>query len=446
MSFKSSDYLGRLAKMQHSDYVSGYMKLGEVLKSLSIHPQSFEISKQNFFDSPITELTSSGVQHIRASLGARDKSVCSMVQTCQVNWAITILENTLAIQLNKTNENWDTAGKLNIRTNLNGKEDPLADWTTDMSQAAQRYYSKTAQGLESSEHLQFRLGFSTACRLFYEFQLMNDATAQWGFAIYAREQAVISGNSLSDLCTKNSVSVSLLEGIIEEKRHYRVFIDISLCEIDRQATVAIVGTPFYYRIPFDFTFYGALDLNQLNPIFNSFPVLIRNYATLLLQLWTQDFLQDLKVVWLNKNDTIQNNHLTYHMIPPEKPDIVYQQADRGEVNKTLEYQRYNVRIVNMQNAAVLDKIPQNSISQIGTAKFDILEIQNVCFNIENQEAIISMIKQQKIINFSTQVFRTQSSNFPFSGFEKESGSTQSIMSFSNIKALFMTFAMRQYPT
>ncbi|KAA6332397.1 MAG: hypothetical protein EZS28_053281, partial [Streblomastix strix] len=141
-----------------------------------------------------------------------------------------------------------------------------------------------------------------------------------------------------------------------------------------QAIAATVGTPFYYRIPFDITFSGVLDLNQLNPIFNSFPVLTRNYATLHLQLWIQDFLQDLKVVWLNKNDTIMNNHLAYHMIPPEKPDIVYLLA--GEDSTGLEYLRYNVRIVNMQNAAIGDKVPQNSISQIGTAKFDVLEIQN----------------------------------------------------------------------
>ncbi|KAA6401051.1 MAG: hypothetical protein EZS28_003419 [Streblomastix strix] len=132
------------------------------------------------------------------------------------------------------------------------------------------------------------------------------------------------------------------------------------------------------------------------------------------------------------------------MIPPEKSDIVYL-LSRDDADD-LSYKRYNVRVLNMQNAAVLDKIPQNSISQIGSAKFDTLEIQNVCINIENEEAIIRMIQQHKIIDFLTQVFRTQSSNFPFSGFDKESGSMQSIMSFSNIKALFVTFAMPLYPT
>ncbi|KAA6350538.1 MAG: hypothetical protein EZS28_051888 [Streblomastix strix] len=147
MSFKSSDYLGRLAKMQHSDYVSGYMQLGEVLKTLSIHPQSFEISKLNFFDSPISELTSSGVKYTRAPLGARGKSACSMKQTCQVNWTITIPKNTLAIQLNKTFNDWNIASKLIARTNFNGKEDALADWTTDMSQAEYGYFGKSTKGI-----------------------------------------------------------------------------------------------------------------------------------------------------------------------------------------------------------------------------------------------------------------------------------------------------------
>ncbi|KAA6394002.1 MAG: hypothetical protein EZS28_010470 [Streblomastix strix] len=312
-----------------------------------------------------------------------------------------------------------------------------------MSQVSQSYYGKTAGGIVESEHLQFWLGFSTADGPFYQFQLLKEATALWGFAIYAREQAVISWNSLSDLCTKNSVSVSPLESIIYGKRHCGVFIDIPLCENDRQSISATVGTPFYNKIPIDITFSGVHDLNQLNLIFNSFLVLTRNFATLHLQLWIEDFLQDLMVVWLNKNDIIINNHLAYHIIPLEKVDIVNLSTDEDSTG--IEYHKYNVKILNMQNAAVGDKIPQNSIFQIGTVKFDIFEIQNVCINIENEEAIINLIQQQKIINFTTQVFRIQSSNLPLSGFDKNSGSMQSIMPFSIIKVQFMTFAISQNP-
>ncbi|KAA6391091.1 MAG: hypothetical protein EZS28_013381, partial [Streblomastix strix] len=239
-----------------------------------------------------------------------------------------------------------------------------------------------------------------ACGPFNQFAILRDAQNLWNTAIYAREQAVICSNSLTDLCTNNSVSVSPLESIIAGKRHCGIFLDIPLSQIDKAAAA---DTPFFYLIPYDITFSGVLDLNQLNPIFNSFSVLTRNYASLYLQLGVQDFLQDLKIVWLNKSDTIQNRHLAYAMIPPEKPDIVYLLSENEA--KPLSYEQYAVRLVNMQNVDDDAKLPQNSISQISDAKFEELEIQNAV-----------------------------------------SGSMQSIMSFANIKALFMTFAMPQYPT
>ncbi|KAA6357475.1 MAG: hypothetical protein EZS28_046998, partial [Streblomastix strix] len=361
-----------------------------------------------------------------------------MVQTCQVNWTITIPANTLAIQLNETNEEADD---INKRVNFNGKINPLDAVAKNMTQANQKYYGKTADGDEKSERLRFWLGFSTACGPFHQFQLMRDATAFCGTSIYAREQAAISSNTLSDLCTSKSVSVSPLESIIAGKRHCGIFIDIPLSDIDQQSAT----TPQYFRIPFDITFNVVLDLNQLNPIFNSFPVLTKNYASLFLQLWIQDYLQDLKVVWLNKTDAAQKRHLAYLMIPPEKPDIIYLLKEPDE-DIIFRYKKFNVRIVNMQNAANGDRGPQNSISQINNARFEKLEIQNICFNVENEDAIVNLIREQRLVNFPTQVFRSQSSSFPFSGFTEQSGAMQSIMSFSNIKSLFMTFAMPQYPT
>ncbi|KAA6378162.1 MAG: hypothetical protein EZS28_026311 [Streblomastix strix] len=386
--------------MQHSDYATGYMQQGELLKTLTIHAGSFSISKQQFTDQPVTELTSSGVKYTRAPLGARGLATCSMVKTWQVNWTITIPANTLAVQLNETNIE---DNQYNRRINFNGQDDSLAPVAKSMTQAEQKYYEKTAEGEEKSEQLRFLLGFQTACGPFHQFQLMRDATALWGTSIYAREQAAISSNSLSDLCTgKQHQCFSI-------RKHHQC---------------------------------GVRDLNQINPIFNSIPVLTRNYTQNHLQLWIQDYLQDLKVDWLNKTDAVRNKHLAYHMIPPEKPDIVYLLAE-PTAQGVFAYKKFYERIVNLQNLALGDEMPQYSISQINNARFEKLEIQNICFNVENEDAIINMIREQRIVNFPTQVFRFQSSNFPFSGFES-SGAMQSIMSFSNIKSLFIMFAMPQY--
>ncbi|KAA6365653.1 MAG: hypothetical protein EZS28_038820 [Streblomastix strix] len=393
---------------------------------------------------PLTQLNSSGVKYNRAPLAARGAATFSMVQTCQVNWTLKIPAKTLAIQLNRvvmpTSGIDSTDPEANIVVNQTGQEVITTVQTVNMAQTSQLY--------APTEVLRFLLRFSTACGPFNQFAICKNSTKLWDTSIYAREQAVICSNSLSDLCTNNSVSVSPLENIVAGKRHCGVFIDIPLTAIDAAVTD---GTTFHYKIPTDIIFSGVLDLNQLNPIFNSFSVLARNYASLYLQLWMQDFLQDLKVVWLNKTDMVANTHFAYQMLPAKKPDIIYLQNNPHRIATTTvdvySYGKFNVRIVNMKGRAAVDgKAPQNTISQIQDAIFTKLEIQNVCFNIENEDAIIQLIKNQKIINFPKYVLRSQSSNFPFNNFGINSGSQQSIMSFSNFKAMFMTFAMPQYPT
>ncbi|KAA6357338.1 MAG: hypothetical protein EZS28_047134, partial [Streblomastix strix] len=162
-------------------------------------------------------------------------------------------------------------------------------------------------------------------------------------SIYARKQAVIAVNSLSDLCTNNSVNVSSLESIVRGRKHCGIFLDIRVSDF--------AAASFNYKFPFDITIAGVLDLNQLNPIFNSFPVLTRNYASQYLQLWTQDFLLDLKVVYLNKSDMFMNEHLAYQLILPEKPDIIYL-LNTAESN----HLPFNVRIVNMEGKTATNRM------------------------------------------------------------------------------------------
>ncbi|KAA6369251.1 MAG: hypothetical protein EZS28_035222 [Streblomastix strix] len=404
MSFAASDYLKRLASAQHSDYINSYSQLQEVLQTQTIFPQSFSISKQQFFDQPVTQLTNDGAHYTRAPLAARGTATCSCVQTCQVSWQITIPKNALAIQINMV----------------------ATDGNTDAKQIRQRSnYNAYAEGI-----------WSEPCAVSMESAICKDSQKLWDTSIYAREQAIIASNSLTDQRTANSVTVSPLESIVQGKRHCGVFIDIPV------SAISVVGA-YNYLIPDDIIFSGVMDLNQLNPIFNSFPVMTRNYASLYIQLWMQDFLQDLKVVWLNKYNPQRNTYLAYTMIPPEKPDII---CLRDRAMDTSNYDNYNIRLVNMQGKTNTEKMPTATISQIKEARISELYINNICFSMENEEVIIDMIRNQRIINFPTQVLRTQSSNYPASNICDGGGFIQTIMSFANIKSMFVTFAMPQYPT
>ncbi|KAA6366414.1 MAG: hypothetical protein EZS28_038061 [Streblomastix strix] len=218
------------------------------------------------------------------------------------------------------------------RTNFNGKETATDALAADIKQATQKY--------NVDEVLKFWLGFSTACGPFQQIAICRDNTKLWETSIYAREQAIICSNSLSDLTVNNSVTVSPLESIVQGKRHCGVFIDVPLLDV----AAASATTAYFYRYPKDITFSGVMDLNQLNPIFNEFPVLTRNYASIYLQLWMTDFLQDLKVVWLNKSRSF-DTCLAYTMIPAEKPDIIILLDDAAAPKST----QYAARLINCRD-------------------------------------------------------------------------------------------------
>ncbi|KAA6308425.1 MAG: hypothetical protein EZS28_056692, partial [Streblomastix strix] len=117
----------------------------------------------------------------------------------------------------------------------------------------------TQQPYNTDEHIKFWLSFSTACGPFNQIAICKDSQKLWDASIYAREQAIIASNSLTDQCTSNSVTVSPLESIVEGKRHCGIFIDIPVNAIS-------VAGAYNYLIPYDIVFSGVMDLNQLNPI------------------------------------------------------------------------------------------------------------------------------------------------------------------------------------
>ncbi|KAA6382080.1 MAG: hypothetical protein EZS28_022395 [Streblomastix strix] len=194
------------------------------MDSQTIVAESFSIPKQQFFDQPVTQLTNDGVHYIRAPLAARGTATCSCAQTCQISL-------------------WDAP---QIEAMESGAEAMKQDYNID-------------------EHIIFWLGFSTACGPFNQIAIYKYSQKLWDTSIYAREQAIIASNSFTDQCTANSVTVSPPESIIQGKRHSGKFIDILVPQIS-------VAGSFNYLIPYDIVFSGVMDLNQLNPIFNSFPV------------------------------------------------------------------------------------------------------------------------------------------------------------------------------
>ncbi|KAA6399000.1 MAG: hypothetical protein EZS28_005472 [Streblomastix strix] len=324
------------------------------MQTETIIAQSFSISKQQFFDQPVIQLTNDGAHYTRAPLAARGTATCSMVQTCQISWQIMIPANTLAIQVNATAENgvWVT--------------DQIVTMESDATAASQQPYN-------TDEHIKFWLGFSTACGPFNQIAICKDSQKLWDTSIYAREQAIISSNSLTDQCTSNSVTVSPLESIVGGKRHCGIFIDIP------QSNGSELAKP---------------NIQQLSCTDQKLYVIVYIIMDVRLPIGFEG----------------------------QKPDIIYLKNRAVAV----AYDRYAIRLVNMEGKANTTTIPTATI---------------------NNEAVIGdMIRTTRLINFPTQVLRTQSSNYPASNIGDGGGFIQTIMSFADIKSLFVTFTMPQYPT
>ncbi|KAA6387819.1 MAG: hypothetical protein EZS28_016654 [Streblomastix strix] len=332
--------------------------------------QSFNISKQQFYDQPVTQLTNDGAHYTRAPLGARGLSTCSCVQTCQISWQIEIPANTLAIQVNGIKNN-GAAGLAQNRQISNYNAIATGVWNTPQTVTMKGGIEDTQQAYDDSddgtdEHIKFWLGFSTACGPFNQIVICKDSQKLWDTLIYAREQAIIASNSLTNECTSNSVTVSPLESIVQGKRHYG------------WSNGSELTKPY---------------LQQLSCIDQKLCLI--TYITLNVRL----------------------------LIRPEgkKPDIIClkNKADN-------EYSSYAIRLVNMEGKPNTTTIPAATI--------------------KNEAVIVDMIRQTRLVNFPSQVLRTQSSNYPASNIADGGGFIQTIMSFANIKSVFFTFAMPQYPT
>ncbi|KAA6401914.1 MAG: hypothetical protein EZS28_002558 [Streblomastix strix] len=206
--------------------------MSEALRQASIHPQSFTLSRQEFFDQPVSQMISNGQRYTRAPLGARGNATCSMVQSCQINQQITIPGERLAQQLNlvPSKEELDWARTVEISAEVN------------------------QMLIGDDEHVKFWIDYLKACGPFQQIAICNDNTKLWETSICAREQAAIAANSLSDQCTMNSVSAPSLESIVRRRKYYRIFVDIPVEHF--------AAGSFNYLIPYPITI-AIMDLRFL---------------------------------------------------------------------------------------------------------------------------------------------------------------------------------------
>ncbi|KAA6403735.1 MAG: hypothetical protein EZS28_000731 [Streblomastix strix] len=169
------------------------------MQTQTIVAQSFSTSKQKFFDQPLIQLTNDGAHCTGAPLAARGTATCSCVKTCKISWQIYTPAKTLTIKVNLVQSN--------------GAE---GLWNSPQTVIMESGEEETKQDYNFDEYIRFWLGFSTACGPSNQIVIYKDSQKLRDISIYAREQAIISSNSLTDQFTSNSVTVSPLETLSQD--------------------------------------------------------------------------------------------------------------------------------------------------------------------------------------------------------------------------------------
>ncbi|KAA6361114.1 MAG: hypothetical protein EZS28_043359, partial [Streblomastix strix] len=109
----------------------------------------------------------------------------------------------------------NTKERTKVKPNFSGLEEPSADLAQTMECGAEANQLPP----DTNEHVKFWIRYSTACGPFQQITICKDNTKLWETSIYAREQAAIAANSLSDQCTNNFLSASSLESTVRGRKH-----------------------------------------------------------------------------------------------------------------------------------------------------------------------------------------------------------------------------------
>lgn len=431
----------RVNSQLYSDVISSYVDINSVTAQRNIVPGSYKESVVQCTDQTLATLNSAGGQTLftRFKLTPQVRNA-TLAQLAQIYFQYIIPANSLGIILKSytatTTESTADVSTVNYRNNSMG-----------------------------NTHLKFKLFYDTGFSIASMVQLCLVADAKVSTENFNYQQSLLTLNSLPDFVTENSTSESTLKALVTNPTFRGVgsgLIDVDLSE--SQNTVDNYIKP----IAFDIGVEGCIDLDRGNPLFHNFPIITRNMGELYIRLYMENFLRELKVVYLNKSranldgssqtmsaawpttGTIAQNittlhgnpdeHLPYQRLPADKSDLIY-----------LNGSMYKVKLVNMKQNAITSTSgvafkQTNPIYTLNNIQWTRFEIRKQEFDIEEYEDIKASQAKAGTYKFPVHIFRSK--NFDqTNAASSSSNALQTTLNAPNIDRLFITQPWsRDYPT
>ena len=459
----------RINSNLYSDVINSYVDINSITQTRNIVPGSYKETVVQCTDQTLATLNSAGGQTLftRFKLTPQVRNA-TLAQLAQIYFQYVIPGSSLGIiaksYTSSTKEDLTESSGVNFRNN----------------------------GLNAKIH--FKLFYDTGFSIASMVQLCLTADAKVSTENFNYQQSLLTLNSLPDYVCDNSNSETTLKSLVENYTYRGVgsgLIEHNLGEAQNEkANYCSVITQ-------DIGIEGVIDLDKGNPLFHNFPIITRNMNELYIRLYMENFLRELKVVYLDKvkgspigtitgakiasgtaisltnnngssadfdGDFGQTNkfttsgdtsitgtftltgadadqHLPYQRLPIDKPDLVY-------LNGAL----YKVKLVNLRTNTILnDKtstnapvanaaVPfaqKNPIYTLDNISWKRFEIRKVEFDIEDYEDIKASQAKAATYKFPVHLFRSK--NFDqTNAASSSSNALQTTLNAPNIDRIFIT--------
>ncbi len=406
----------RVNSQLYSDVISSYVDINAITAQRNIVPGSYKESVTQCTDQTLATLNSAGGQTLftRLKLTPQIRNA-TLAQLAQIYFQYVIPGGSLGVIVRKYTANTT-------------KESIATDTSTDLN------------GLSADLH--FKLFYDSGFSIASMVQLCLTADAKVSTENFNYQQTLLTLNSLPDFVTENSSSECTLKGLVENPTYRGV--GSGLITVKLTGSASTFGVTIAQPIGIE----GVIDLNKGNPLFHNFPIITRNMGELYIRLYMENFLRELKVVYLDKTRTppqhIQTPStstdtnagepqqcLPYQRLPIDKPDFVYL---KGEL--------YKVKLVNIKTnswnpSATISFQQTNPIFTLPNIEWKRFEIRKIEFDVEEFDDIKASQAKAGMYKFPVHIFRSK--NFDQTNAASSSANAlQTTLNAPNIDRLFIT--------
>lgn len=425
----------RVNSQLYSDVTNSYVDINSVLSRRNIVNGSYAESVVQCEDLTLTNLNSACGQNIftRFKLTPSNRNA-TLAQLAQIYFQYQIPANTL--------------GFIFCEYKTEGDPEKATDEAVPITAA------------DITEHLKCKLFYDTGFSIASEVQLCLSADAKVSTENFNYQQSLLTLNSLPDFTTENSTTESTLKALVENENFHGVgsgLLDFTFASQSDDNTMNLTtdSTTKVAPIKSAISIEGNIDLNKGNPLFHNFPVITKNMGELYIRLRMENFLRELKIVYLNKsrvqlaNGSITSSnalapgtplkltagtaqtldYLPYQRLPADKADFIY-----------LNGRLFKVRLVVVKankdvSAAAKFNNFTYGIPNLTNIVWTRFEMRKTEFDIEDYQDIVASQGKAGVYKFPIHMWRSK--NFDQTNAASSSANyLQTIISAPNIDRIF----------